>query len=193
MKGFVKLWRNEGFFDLAMPDVQYKVWMALQLRAQHAPYRGRRAGDLQVSYHDLQEMLTREDGSTVSPKEIKKALDNLVARGYILRKSDPGKPLLIRIVDWAGMQGKHPEKYEYLRPGHELPPVVDDDPFASGNDTSSPAEVEHFPEGSTSPFDEEGHLFPEGSTKVVHLASRKGHRERKNAKNDPRIRKNASE
>jgi hypothetical protein len=165
-KGYIKVWRVEALFDLAMPHLQYKVWMALQIRAQHKPYRGRNPGDLQVSYNELRKMLEGTDGVQPAETEIREALKGLEKLGYIQRRVKPGLPMAIRINDWHGMQGVHPKGYGYHRPGHELPDEVYDDPF-----------------GPDSDWEEVGEGDPHSATggKVVELPSDKRSRRRKNA------------
>jgi hypothetical protein len=114
-QGFIKVWRSSIMDDLGMPDVQYKVWMVVQMLAIHSQYRDLKAGQLRTSYRNLQNVLTRNDGSMPSETTIRAALVNLVKQGYIQIVNDPGRMTVIGILRWSDMQGKHPEGHEWQR------------------------------------------------------------------------------
>lgn len=115
MRGFIKTWRVSGVDEIRMPDVQYKVWMLIQILAIHAKHHDLKAGQVRTSYSIMQEWLTRDDGSTPSATTIRTGLNNLAKHGYIKMINEPGRKTVITILRWSEMQGKHPEGHEWSR------------------------------------------------------------------------------
>lgn len=109
----------------------YKLWMCLQILAQHAPYRRLRSGDVQTTYRSLQDLMRVDKGDgggrTYSLHTVQDCLKELTALGYIeVVSAAPGRGMVLRIKDWDKMQGQHQPGYEYSR--YEYPPEADDEP-----------------------------------------------------------------